>query len=72
MKTNKLHGKIVECGFTKADIAKRLSLSEKTFYAKMKNGNFKLNEAKQLIQLLKIDNPNDIFFDDDVTWKVAN
>ncbi len=63
MNSRKLHAKIVECGLTKADVAKQLGLNEKTFYRKMQSGKFHLLEAARMIDILHIKNPDEIFFD---------
>ena len=38
---NKLRAEIVKNGYTQADVAKKLDISEKTFISRMKNGVFK-------------------------------
>lgn len=65
--TNSLKGIIVSRGLTQQDVAKRLGLSPKTFYARMKKGVFMSGEIEQMIDLLEIDNPSSIFFAKDVT-----
>lgn len=65
--TNSLKGIIVSRGLTQQDVAKRLGLSPKTFYARMKKGVFMSDEIEQMIDLLEIDNPSSIFFAKDVT-----
>lgn len=65
--TNSLKGIIVSRGLTQQDVAKRLGLSPKTFYARMKKGVFMSDEIEQMIELLEIDNPSSIFFAKDVT-----
>ena len=37
-------------------------MTEKTFYTKMKKGVFGTDEVDQMIAILKIENPVDIFF----------
>lgn len=49
------------------ELAKLLHISEKTMVEKMKTGNFGLEEAKIMIDILEIKNPSDIFFADKVT-----
>lgn len=65
--TSSLKGIIVSRGLTQQDVAKRLGLSPKTFYARMKKGVFMSDEIEQMIDLLEIDNPSSIFFAKDVT-----
>lgn len=69
---NKLRGAIVQNGYTQKDMAKLLGITPKTFYAKMANSGFGIDEAKILIDHLNIKNPCDIFFANNVTSKVTN
>lgn len=64
---NKLKAAIVERGLTQEKVAKMLGITPKTFYEKMKRGNFGTAEAKVLIDKLDIRDPIQIFFADDVT-----
>lgn len=63
---NKLRGLMAEHRLTQKDLAKELGLSERTFCERMKNGNFTLGEATELIGILHIENPAAIFFADPV------
>lgn len=69
---NKLRGAIVQNGYTQKDMAKLLGITPKTFYAKMANSGFGIDEAKILIDHLNIKNPCDIFFANNVTSKVTD
>lgn len=60
--TNKLRGKIAECGYTQAQVAKGIGMGEVTFSRRMKSGKFSLDEADKMIDLLNIENPMEIFF----------
>ena len=60
--TNKLKGKIAEKGFSQADVAKKIGITPKTFYEKMKIGVFGSDEIEIMIKILSIDNPLEIFF----------
>ena len=60
--TDKLRGIISERGFSQRQVAKNLGMSEKTFYAKMKKGVFDSDEMQQMVDLLQIPNPADVFF----------
>lgn len=66
IKTNDLRGIIAKNGFSQRKLAEMLGISEKTFYAKMKKGVFNSNEIQAMIDILKIGNPLDIFFADEV------
>lgn len=62
IKTNELKGVIVKNGYTQAKIAKIIGITPKTFYEKMKSGVFGSDEIQIMIDTLKIENPNEIFF----------
>ena len=62
IRTDKLNGKIAECGYTKTDMAKAIGVTPKTFYAKMKAGVFGSDEIEIMIDKLSIDDPMAIFF----------
>lgn len=59
---NVLRGMIVMKGMSQSDMAEKLGMTPKTFYDKMKKGVFDSDEIYQMISLLGIDNPKDIFF----------
>ena len=61
MNVAKLKGIIAENGYSQREVAKAIGLAEKTFYLKMKKGVFGTDEATAMIELLKIDNPAEIF-----------
>lgn len=60
--TSALKGIIVSNEMTQQDVAVHLGMAPKTFYAKMKKGVFGSDEIEDMIDLLKIDNPAEIFF----------
>ena len=60
--TMKLKGIISERGFSQRRVAKTLGMTEKTFYGKMKRGVFDSDEIQQMIELLGIENPIEVFF----------
>lgn len=62
IKTDELRGIIVKNGFSQSGIAKEIGITPKTFYEKMKNGVFGSDEIQIMIDVLKIENPIDIFF----------
>ena len=65
--TNKLRGLMAEKGRTGIDMAKVINKTPKTFYDKMKKGVFDSNEIEAIVEDLRIDNPEDIFFAKNVT-----
>lgn len=65
--TNELKGIIVSKGFSQSQIAEKLGMTPKTFYLKMKKGVFDSSEIEQMIEILQIKNPLDIFFANRVT-----
>ena len=58
----KLKGIIAENGLSQKRVADLLGMAPKTFYEKMKKGVFDSDEIEQMIGILNIDNPTDIFF----------
>lgn len=65
--SNKLKGVIAERGYSQAKVAEKLGITPKTFYDKMKRQVFDSDEMEIMIDLLEIQNPVDIFFDNKVT-----
>lgn len=64
---NALKGIIASRGKSQAEVANYLGITPKTFYEKMKKGVFDSDEMYQMIELLEIKNPSDIFFANFVT-----
>ena len=60
--TKKLLGIIYERGLSQRKVAQTLGITEKTFYAKMKKGVFDSDEIQQMIDVLTIENPVEVFF----------
>ena len=58
---DKLRGIIAERGMTQKQVAQYLGISAKTFYNKMQKGVFGTDEVEQMVKLLSIPNPVDIF-----------
>lgn len=55
------------CGMTRGDLAKAMNLDPSTLYRKIKaNGNFSRKEISQIVEILKIDDPEAIFFADEL------
>ncbi len=65
--TAKLKGLITERGTSQRQLAKMLGMTDKTFYSKMRKGVFDSDEIQQMISILSIENPIDIFFASNVT-----
>jgi len=65
--TSALKGVIVSKGMTQQAVAKKLGMNPKTFYSKMKKGVFGSDEMEQMIDILSIQNPMEIFFANKVT-----
>ncbi len=66
VRTDLLRGLIAQKGLSQRKVAKKLGISEKTFYAKMKKGIFDSNEMSAMINILDIKDPTAIFFATDV------
>ena len=58
----KLRGLIAERETSQRKVAHEMHMAEKTFYGKMKTGNFLLSEAEKLIDILEIEDPAALFF----------
>lgn len=67
IRTDELRGIIAKNGFSQSQVAKKLGITPKTFYEKMKKGVFDSDEMLAMIDLLKIDKPEEIFFAKKVT-----
>ena len=65
--TAKLRGLITERGTSQRQLAKMLGMTDKTFYTKMRKGVFDSDEIQQMISILCIENPIDVFFAPNVT-----
>lgn len=61
MDSCKLRGIIAERGTSQRKVAQQLGMTERTFYAKMKKGVFGTDEVQRMIEILRIENPVDIF-----------
>lgn len=60
----KLKFLIVDRNTTQEEVAKKIGISRNSMARKLKGvTEFKLSEVKKIIDLLKIDNPGEIFFD---------
>ena len=62
IRTDKLRGVIAEKGYSQSDIARKIGITPKTFYEKMKNGVFGSDEIQVMIDVLNIEDPASIFF----------
>ena len=64
VKINEIRACMARNQITQKQLAQELHISENTMTEKMKTGNFGLEEAKLMIELLDIKNPSEIFFAD--------
>ena len=63
MQANLLRAKIVESGFTQAQVAKGIGISSNSLTRKLTGvREFKLSEIVKLCSFLNIDNPKEIFY----------
>ena len=63
----KFNAAMAEKGYNQKTTAKALEMSLPTFCRRLKTGNFRTNEVCELIKILDIKNPTEIFFAHDVT-----
>ncbi|MBQ7737314.1 MAG: helix-turn-helix transcriptional regulator [Oscillospiraceae bacterium] len=61
MNVNALKAEIVRNGYTMAQVAKLIGISETTMSRRLKKQDFGLDEAQRLIDVLHIQNPGEIF-----------
>ena len=66
--TDKLRGIIAERGLTQPKVAIMLGITPKTFYNKMDKRRFDSDEMSQMINLLGISNPVEVFFAEIVAY----
>lgn len=69
LNVDRLRGIIAERNMSQSKVAKELGIAEKTFYRKMKQGVFGLDEAEAMIRILNIEDPASVFFAEKVTYK---
>lgn len=51
---NKLKGKLIEKGYTVERISLELGINSSTFYRKLKNDSFAINEADKIVSILSL------------------
>ena len=62
---------MAENGYSAVKLAKALNITPKTFYNKMNRGVFGSDEIFKMIELLKIQNPVEIFFAKEVAHEAT-
>ena len=62
-----LKAEMVRNGYTQESLAKAIGMTSRTFYNRLKSGDFGCNEIQSIMVLLHIDNPTSIFFAEKVT-----
>ena len=67
IEVNKLKGRMAEKDISGLKLARKIGITPKTFYSKMKKGVFGLNEIEIIMKELDIDDPRPIFFAKRVT-----
>ena len=66
-----LNGEIARAGLSKAELAKRIGKTPKTFYIKEKRGVFGSDEIVKIVRECQIAHPMPIFFPEFVTQQVT-
>ena len=64
IRTDLLKEQIARNGMTQVQVARRLGLTPRTFYKRMRLGVFRSDEMEAMVELLKLQNPMAIFFGD--------
>jgi hypothetical protein len=59
---NALRAEIARNGMTQGQVANSIGMTASTFSKKIKTGNFGLDEAQKLIDLLGMSDPGAVFF----------
>ena len=59
-----LKAEMVRNGYTQKSLSEALGMSTRTFYSRLKTGDFGTVEISKMIKLLNLKNPFDIFFGD--------
>lgn len=60
---NKLKGAMISAGYTTMESgAKSIGMPIATFYRKMKDGNFDIHEAQEMVEAWDIKHPEEVFF----------
>ena len=54
MDTNKLNGKIVECGTTKEALADEIGINRSTFYRRLKSGRLLIGDIHKICEVLNL------------------
>ena len=62
IRTDLLKGVIAQNNTSQRKVAEKLGMTEKTFYSKMKRGVFDSDEISEMISILNISHPIEIFF----------
>lgn len=64
---NKFKAQMALRGMTGREVSQKMGINEATFYRKLKdNGNFNRQEINNLIDILGIESPEEIFFADEL------
>lgn len=67
MNNNLFKAALAKEGYTQGRLAKEMGISNSTLIRKKKTDTFTTAEAEKIVAILKIPNPNEIFFDNLVT-----
>lgn len=67
-----LDGEIAKAGISRAELARRIGITPKTFYDKEKKGVFGSDEILKIVSVIQIKEPVPIFFPEFVTSKEPN
>ena len=62
IRTDILRSLIQQNGMTQAQVARRLGMTTRTFYSRMKLGVFRSDEMEAIADMLKLQNPMAVFF----------
>lgn len=63
MRKDLLKGWMAKSHLTMNQLAQHLDVTPRTVYNRMQKGDFRAKEMEQMIQLMHITNPSEVFFD---------
>lgn len=67
IQADRIRGEIVARGFKQKDLAKALGITAHAFQHRLKTGRFNSDQLYTIAKMLKLENPWQIFFADDIT-----
>lgn len=67
LNVRELKAEMVRHGYNQETLAKAIGMNPRTFYNRIKSGDFGVNEIEKIMDVLHLESPMDIFFANSVT-----